>query len=186
MKRVCLSYTTSLRDHCSFASNSTVPPPHLFLTTTKPRHYLPSISNHRFIHSNTSKMAPLNSQPPQFTPPPPPHTLLNPPAQSSSTPRPLPSTTINGDLNNTSSMRPVLPPVRNAAFAYRSLAIPASEDDPAVRQKYRPFILPDHISSNDWTNSVELATATEMSHNDFLRTGSRLRILVLYGSLRKR
>jgi len=93
---------------------------------------------------------------------------------------------INGDLNNTSTMRFVEPPVRNPAFAFKSLALSASEDDPAVRTKHRPFLLSEELMRTDWISKLELATATEMAHSDLIKTGSRLKVLILYGSLRKR
>lgn len=92
----------------------------------------------------------------------------------------------NGDLNNVSAMRLTKAPRRNIAFAYHSLAIPRKEDDASIRQKYRPFILEDSITSSDWISKVELARVTEMSHKNMLYTGERLRVLVLYGSLRSR
>ncbi|TVY82725.1 NADPH-dependent FMN reductase ArsH [Lachnellula suecica] len=94
--------------------------------------------------------------------------------------------TINGDLNNTSSMRVVAPPKRDPAFAYLSLAIPASENDAQVRSQYRPFLLSDKAQQTDWVSQLELATVTEMASRDLRTTGERLKILVLYGSLRSR
>ncbi|KIW22713.1 arsenical resistance protein ArsH [Cladophialophora immunda] len=92
----------------------------------------------------------------------------------------------NGDLNNTASMRAVQKPERQADFAYRSLAIPESIDDPLVRSAYRPFLLPDGIQQQDWISRLELATATELAYNDLRVTGERIKVLVLYGSLRQR
>jgi arsenic resistance protein ArsH len=68
------------------------------------------------------------------------------------------------------------------------LAIPAEEDDADIREKYRPFILPEggEAEKNDWVKDVELATVTEMALNDMKSTGERLKVLVLYGSLRGR
>ncbi|KAK5946239.1 hypothetical protein PMZ80_000381 [Knufia obscura] len=94
--------------------------------------------------------------------------------------------TSNGDLNNTSVMRKVDLPPRDPHFAYNSLAIPPSEDDPEVRSKYRPFLLPDEIQRTDWISQLELATVTKMAYNDIVTTKSRLKVLVLYGSLRNR
>ena len=88
---------------------------------------------------------------------------------------------INGDLNNTASMRVVLKPQRHPDFAFRSLAIPVS-----VHSRYRPFLLPDKIQYDDWVSRLELATVTEMAYNDFKLTGARIKVLVLYGSLRQR
>lgn len=94
--------------------------------------------------------------------------------------------TSRGDLNNESAMRATEPPRRDPAFAYRSLAITPDEDDPEVREKYRPFLLAEDIQTTDWISQLELATAAKMAYDDFQRTGSRLKVLVLYGSLRKR
>lgn len=96
------------------------------------------------------------------------------------------SSTSNGDLNNTSSMRHAEKVAFDPSFAYQSLAIPASEDDPTIRSTYRPFLLNDSVTNTDWVSRLELATATEMAKKDFEKTGERLRVLVLYGSLRKR
>ncbi len=75
---------------------------------------------------------------------------------------------------------------RDPHFAYQSLAIPPSEDDVEIRTKYRPFLLPDEIQLTDWISSLELATVTKLSDTDIHSTNSRLKVLVLYGSLRKR
>jgi hypothetical protein len=92
----------------------------------------------------------------------------------------------NGDLNNIASMRAVDLPERNPEFAYRSLGLQDGEDDAVVRVKYRPFLLSDEVYRSDWISRLELATVTELAYNDLLRTGSRLKVLILYGSLRKR
>ncbi|KAK5280071.1 hypothetical protein LTR43_012434 [Exophiala xenobiotica] len=93
---------------------------------------------------------------------------------------------MNGDLNNTVSMRVVLQPQRHPDFAFRSLAIPASIDDSTLRSRYRPFLLPDRIQYDDWVSRLELATVAELAYNDFKTTGERIKVLVLYGSLRQR
>jgi len=93
---------------------------------------------------------------------------------------------INGDLNNLSSMRIVAPPIRDPEFAYLSLAIPASEDGAEVRSEYRPFLLSEEPQQTDWVSKLELATVTEMASHDLQATGERLKVLVLYGSLRSR
>ena len=92
----------------------------------------------------------------------------------------------NGDLNNTSAMRFVELPPRDPHFAYQPLALPLSEDDAEIRARYRPFLLPDEIQRTDWISRLELATVTKMAYTDTLSTKSRLKVLVLYGSLRKR
>lgn len=92
----------------------------------------------------------------------------------------------NGDLNNVSSMRATDRPLRDPDYAYRALAIPATSEDAQLRQLYRPFLLHDSIQAKDWVSCLELATVTKMSEENFKETGNRLRVLVLYGSLRKR
>lgn len=92
----------------------------------------------------------------------------------------------NGDLNNTASMRMTLKPERHPDFAYRSLSIPASMDEPTIRSRYRPFLLPDNVQQQDWVSKLELATVTELAYNDLRITGERIRVLILYGSLRRR
>ena len=91
-----------------------------------------------------------------------------------------------GDLNNVSAMRATEPPRRDPAFAYRCLAIEPQEDDPVVRRLYRPFLLSDDVQHTDWVSKLELATATKMADENLHKTGSRLNVLVLYGSLRRR
>lgn len=66
------------------------------------------------------------------------------------------------------------------------MAISDSEDDPKIRGQYRPFLLPDDIANSDWISKLELATVTKMAEADFAQTGERLKILMLYGSLRTR
>ncbi|KAK5188414.1 hypothetical protein LTR96_011548 [Exophiala xenobiotica] len=97
-----------------------------------------------------------------------------------------PEKSSNGDLNNTASMRSVIRPQRRTQFAYRSLSIPPSLDDPAPRSRYRPFLLPNNVTEHDWISRLELATVTEMAYNDLKMAGERIKVLVLYGSLRSR
>lgn len=94
--------------------------------------------------------------------------------------------TSQGDLNNVSAMRATKPPVLDPDFAYRSLAISAEDDDPEVRRRYRPYLLPIESESTDWVNTLELATVTKMAYEDLQNTLSRPKVLVLYGSLRQR
>jgi hypothetical protein len=109
------------------------------------------------------------------------------PSSLSTTPRAMGThVMIQGDLNNTSVMRNVRTFTPDPAYATKSLAITASEDDPKTRSKYRPFLLPPEIASSDWISKLELSTATKLAEEDLKRTGERLRVLVLYGSLRKR
>jgi arsenic resistance protein ArsH len=64
------------------------------------------------------------------------------------------------------------------------LELSIDEDDPDIRRKYRPFILQEG-SSEDWTDQLELATAMDMTEKDLYITGSGLKVLVLFGSLRR-
>jgi arsenic resistance protein ArsH len=67
------------------------------------------------------------------------------------------------------------------------LAIPEQEDDADIRSKYRPFITSPEVTNSDWIAKSELSTALKMSEADMAKTGgNRLKILVLYGSLRER
>lgn len=93
---------------------------------------------------------------------------------------------IQGDLNNTSSLRDVTHIAPDSEYSFRSLAITETEDNLEVREKYRPFILSPHITSNDWISKLELSTVTKLAEEDLLKTGERLKVLVLYGSLRQR
>lgn len=69
--------------------------------------------------------------------------------------------------------------------SYRTLALRPGEDCADIRQKYRPFILDDN-STEDWVNSLDLTTAVDMAGLNLRSTNERLKVLVLYGSLRKR
>jgi arsenic resistance protein ArsH len=66
------------------------------------------------------------------------------------------------------------------------LAISEAEDDPEIRAKYRPFLLDAEVEATDWISQLELETAITMAEENLARTKSRLKVLVLYGSLRKR
>lgn len=68
----------------------------------------------------------------------------------------------------------------------RSLALSASEDNPSLREKYRPFILPEDAGEPDWVNNLELDTVLDIAENNLRLTNERLKVLVLYGSLRRR
>lgn len=52
--------------------------------------------------------------------------------------------------------------------------------------RYRPFLLDEETRITDWISELELDTATKMARQDLLTTHEPLRVLVLYGSLRKR
>jgi len=66
------------------------------------------------------------------------------------------------------------------------LALSASEDDAEIRSKYRPFLLDPDVEATDWISQLELDTVSSIAEKDIEKTGSRLKVLVLYGSLRKR
>ncbi|OQD76504.1 hypothetical protein PENDEC_c004G00121 [Penicillium decumbens] len=68
--------------------------------------------------------------------------------------------------------------------SYRSLALSPGQDDPDIRQRYRTFILSDE--TDDWVNNLDLATVLDMAEQNLLVTNERLKVLVLYGSLRRR
>lgn len=91
-----------------------------------------------------------------------------------------------GDLNNTTAARPTVEIVPDSAYMYSSLAIPESEDDEQIRESYRPFLRNEMTSSRDWIDDLELSTVTKMAEQDLKNTGERLKVLVLFGSLRKR
>ena len=91
----------------------------------------------------------------------------------------------NGDLNNTSAERPRLGIAVDQSYRNTSLAIPPSQDDLSVRTSYRPFLLEN--TENDWIAQLELSTVIKMVDLKVLQCGGdRLKVLVLYGSLRER
>lgn len=94
----------------------------------------------------------------------------------------------NGDLNNVSSMRaPTRESKVDEAYLNISLAIPELEDETEIREKYRPFLQSDNITKNDWISKLELSTVLKMSKEDIKNSGEgRLKVMVLYGSMRKR
>ncbi|KFY31387.1 hypothetical protein V493_01157 [Pseudogymnoascus sp. VKM F-4281 (FW-2241)] len=93
---------------------------------------------------------------------------------------------IDGDLNNTSAAREVTRIDVDPAYSYRSLALSETEDDETIRKVYRPYLLSPEITSRDWISKLELSTVVKLAEDDFQKTGERLKVLVLYGSLRKR
>ncbi|GAB7358196.1 hypothetical protein MBLNU230_g0349t1 [Neophaeotheca triangularis] len=93
----------------------------------------------------------------------------------------------NGDLNNVGAMRKTKTLAPESDYAHRSLAISESDDEQVVRSTHRPFLLPESVARDDWVSKLELSTATKMAETDLNTTGGeRLKILVLYGSLRSR
>ncbi|TQS33651.1 hypothetical protein Golomagni_05994, partial [Golovinomyces magnicellulatus] len=73
----------------------------------------------------------------------------------------------NGDLNNTAAIRQAVEYEIDPKYRYYSHAIPLEKDDSDIRDKYRPFLQSPAMEADDWASD-------------------RLRILVLYGSLRSR
>ncbi|KAA8649371.1 hypothetical protein EYZ11_005634 [Aspergillus tanneri] len=51
-------------------------------------------------------------------------------------------------------------------------------------RKYRPFIL-NADTADDWVNGLELTSVLDIAENNLRNTSERLKILVLYGSLRR-
>ena len=96
------------------------------------------------------------------------------------------STTSTGDLNNTTAARPTVDIVSDSAYMHSSLTIPENEDDRHIRESYRPFLTDATTSSQDWVDALELSTVMKMADDDLKNAGERLKVLVLFGSLRKR
>lgn len=93
----------------------------------------------------------------------------------------------HGDLNNSHAGRKAINLAADPAYSYQSLAIQPDQDDVAIRETYRPFLLDNNPSTDDWISALELSTAIQMVQAEILDKGlDRLRILVLYGSLRSR
>lgn len=67
--------------------------------------------------------------------------------------------------------------------AFGKLDIETPLDD---RTTYKPFLLDEQTTASDWISELELDTAEKMARQDLLTTSQPLRILILYGSLRKR
>ncbi|KAF2687105.1 arsenate resistance ArsH [Lentithecium fluviatile CBS 122367] len=94
---------------------------------------------------------------------------------------------MNGDLNNTAAERARQEIAVDPTYSNRSFAIPAPEDDPDTRQNYRPFLLNEEVTSSDWISQLELSTALKMVEAQVMKSGEeRLRVMVLYGSMRQR
>ena len=97
------------------------------------------------------------------------------------------NTSSHGDLNNTAAARPTVTIVPDLTDLKRTLAVPASEDATQIRNSYRPFLLSDEITNNDWIAKLELSTIMKMVEEDLRRSGGdRLKVLVLFGSMRRR
>jgi arsenic resistance protein ArsH len=67
-----------------------------------------------------------------------------------------------------------------------NLQITESQDDAAIRSKYRPFLLDERVAQSDWISKLELDSVEDMVQADLATNGDRLRVLVIYGSLRAR
>lgn len=67
-----------------------------------------------------------------------------------------------------------------------SVAISQAEDDADIRSKYRPFLLGPEVEDSDWISELELETVTSMVADSLAQKQTRPKVLVLYGSLRKR
>lgn len=95
--------------------------------------------------------------------------------------------TVMGDLNNTRAARTVVTFEPDSTYSNRSLAIPEHEDDLGIRKAYRPFLLPPNVAQHDWIAKLELSTVLQMVEGHLQASGNdRMKVLVLYGSLRKR
>lgn len=93
----------------------------------------------------------------------------------------------HGDLNNAHVMRAAAQLEVDPAYSRRSFAIETHEDEAAIRDKYRPFLLPPQFVADDWVAKLELSAALKLVESEILeKKQDRLRILVLYGSLRNR
>ncbi|KAJ8062816.1 hypothetical protein OCU04_008074 [Sclerotinia nivalis] len=66
------------------------------------------------------------------------------------------------------------------------LAISEAQDDLDIRTKYRPFLLDPETEATDWISELELESVVTQVEENLAKTNSRLKVLVLYGSLRKR
>ncbi|KAK3372662.1 flavoprotein-like protein [Podospora didyma] len=92
-----------------------------------------------------------------------------------------------GDLNNIEAARKHIQLPVDASYQSRSFAILESEDDAKTRELYRPFLLSNDVSESDWVSKLELSTALAMVERDIIAPKKdRLKVLVLYGSLRSR
>jgi len=93
--------------------------------------------------------------------------------------------TLTGQASDKLSPRTELEAV-NGVVTDRSPAPLVSPEDAAINLKYRPFLLDEKIMKSDWISQLELKRVMDMAQDDLKKTGKRLRILVLYGSLRER
>lgn len=89
-------------------------------------------------------------------------------------------------LNHTHIKRPLAKMEAGANLEHHPLDIKEFDDEPGIREKYRPFLLDKEDNKADWVDDLELDTVTKMAAENMQRTGERLKVLVLYGSLRQR
>lgn len=86
-------------------------------------------------------------------------------------------------LNGTATPQSTTP-LKNGRL---DLQVPKSEDDATIRSKYRPFLLDEDVANTDWVSKLELDTVESMVQSDLTATNhNRIKVLVLYGSLRSR
>ncbi|RKU49217.1 hypothetical protein DL546_009239 [Coniochaeta pulveracea] len=87
----------------------------------------------------------------------------------------------HGDLNNTHVLRAATQDLTvDTNYSRRSFAIPVQEDDVTVRDRYRPFLLPEEFVADDWVAQLELSTVLKLVEAEILeKKQDRLRILVL-------
>ena len=91
-----------------------------------------------------------------------------------------------GDPNNTDAMRMAVYHDPDEEYSYRSFALKESEDVANIRKSYRPFLMSEEIAASDWISKLELSTTLKMV-DQLLQSGNdRLKVLVLYGSMRQR
>ena len=92
-----------------------------------------------------------------------------------------------GDLNNTAAARVHIQLEVDPAYQLRSFPIPLSEDDAEIRKLYRPFLLDQAVTTSDWVSRLELSSTLKMVEAEIIsKKEDRLKVLVLYGSLRSR
>ncbi|KAM0350445.1 hypothetical protein ACHAP4_010012 [Fusarium culmorum] len=93
----------------------------------------------------------------------------------------------HGDLNNSHAGRTAVEFAADPSLRNKSLAIDRDQDDATVRQQYRPFLFDGDMPADDWVAELELSTAIKMVQSEIMdKKLDRLRVLVLYGSLRSR
>ncbi|KAG4032635.1 hypothetical protein MFRU_006g01050 [Monilinia fructicola] len=85
-------------------------------------------------------------------------------------------------------MSPLMPTPREFRTLAQcpQLAISEAQDDLHLRTKYRPFLLDPEIEATDWISKLELESVITQVEENLSRTNSRIKVLVLYGSLRQR